>query len=117
MKRCCWLMCIFIGMYSCNTAVEQNFTIVNKTGIDMDSVNIFPDTLNYQKLKNGDSIDYKCNMTNVPKVDGNYALNYKEPLTGKLKTYQFGYFTNGTPIETLIRITIYPDSVSAVSVF
>lgn len=110
-------MIVSLYLFSCSMGVEQNFIIVNKTGIDIDSLNVFPDTSNFQKLKSGDSIEYTCNMTNIPKVDGNYALNYTERKTNRLKTYQFGYFTNGAPIETLIRITIFPDSVSALSVF
>ena len=97
--------------------VEQNFTIINKTGFTLDFVNVFPDTSNYKTIAIGDSLDYKCDMTNLPKVDGNYVIHFIETEHKRLKSYKFGYYTNGSPIETEIRILIFPDSISAMSLF
>ncbi len=97
--------------------VEQNFTIINKTGFTLDFVNVSPDTSNYKTIAIGDSLYYKCDMTNLPKVDGNYVIHFIETEQKRLKSYKFGYYTNGSPIETEIRILIFPDSISALSIF
>jgi len=49
-------------------------------------------------------------MTNIDKVYGDYQIDYIKKLNTRISK-TLGYYTNGYPIESLIRVSIKPDIV------
>ena len=98
---------------SCRSDIKAKFEITNQTGNSIDSINIISfdhqTNPNYLSLEPGQSQTYLLDMTDLPKVDGEYLLTYK----GKeLKVRKrFGYFTNGFPLEEVTKIKIQKDTV------
>jgi hypothetical protein len=98
---------------SCENETIAKFEIENKTNILIDSLRIVPNGYEsdyYISLSPGESKKYDCNMTNIADADGNYRLDYKFD-TSLFATKTFGYYTNGYPIESLIRISIDKDTI------
>ncbi|HSC53007.1 MAG TPA: hypothetical protein VLC98_05290 [Phnomibacter sp.] len=94
----------------CKSKTEARFLIVNSSRADIDSLIIYPNDKIFVTLKEGDSLTYYSNMTNLPKVDGAYLLSFKQKNTAQLKNYVFGYYSNGFPVEKETRIEILTDT-------
>ena len=61
-------------------------------------------------LQKGETKTYWLDMSQTRPVDGEYILKYpKSEFEVKIK--QFGYFTNGSPLEDLIGIDIKEDTI------
>lgn len=103
------LLIITIFAATCSSKTKVKFIIINNSGGKIDSLIIFPNDNVFSEIKIGDSIIYYSNMTNVPKVDGLYNLSFKK--NKKLNNYNFGYYTNGYPLEEYYRIEINPDII------
>ncbi|MEZ4957543.1 MAG: hypothetical protein R2825_28550 [Saprospiraceae bacterium] len=48
-------------------------------------------------------------FSNVPQMDGHYMINFKQ--NGKVVSDEFGYFTNGQPMEDKWQLTIGEDTI------
>lgn len=48
-------------------------------------------------------------MTNTPKIDGSYFLTFKNHLS--YRSLNFGYYSNGMPMESLTKINIFKDTI------
>ncbi len=106
-----WILAIVIC--SCENETIAKFEIENKTGITIDSLRIVPNGYEsdyYISLTPGELKKYDCNMTDIADSDEDYRLNYKFD-TSLFVTKTFGYYTNGYPIESLIRVSIKPDTI------
>ncbi len=93
---------------SCENKTIAKFDIENKTSITIDSLRIVPNGYEsdyYISLSPGGLKKYDCNMTDIADVDGDYRIDYKFD-TSLFKTKTFGYYTNGYPIESLIRVSV-----------
>ncbi len=99
---------------SCQNDIKAKFEITNQTANLIDSINIkaydHQANPNYLKLESGQSKTYWLDMTDLPKVDGDYLLTYKDK---KLinRRVRFGYFTNGFSLEKVTKINIQEDTV------
>lgn len=104
------LLLVLLG--SCQRNVKAQFEITNSASQPIDSVNItsfdHEKNSNFISLQPGQSQIYWFDMTNLPAVDGDYLLTYKDSTT---KSIRFGYFTNGAPLEKLTKIIIKQDTV------
>lgn len=112
MKVIGFIIFVVVFFCSCQSSIKAKFEITNETEILIDSINIksfdHNDNPNWIKLKSGQNQLYWLDMTNLPKVDGDYLLTYRDSV---LKTVRFGYFTNGFPLEKETNIKIKKDTV------
>lgn len=112
MKNIGYIIFTVIIFYSCQSSIKAKFEITNKTEISIDSINIKsfdhnPNSI-FLKLEPGQSQTYWLDMTDLPKVDGDYLLTYKDSI---INYHRFGYFTNGFPMEKVTNIFIEKDTV------
>lgn len=105
-------MLVLLCIYSCNDRVLAKFEITNMTNDLVDSIHIFPDNTkdHFIQLQANEKSVFTTDMTGLPKVDGSYQLLFK--LKNQARGKHFGYYTNGSPMESLTRIYIYTDTVS-----
>ncbi len=100
---------------SCQYEIKAKFEITNRTDTVIDSINIksndHENISDYIKLEKDEIKIYFMDMTDLPKVDGDYLLTYKPQNTGVSQFERFGYFTNGYPLEDITRIIIKTDTV------
>jgi major membrane immunogen (membrane-anchored lipoprotein) len=119
-KSYLFLLATLILLISCDSDIKAKFEITNQTNSVIDSVNIKSfDHLSNQSfitLKVGESKIYWLNMTNLPKVDGDYLLTFKKNQANK-EIKRFGYFTNGYPLEEITKIQIDKDTVLIDQIF
>ena len=119
-KSYLFLLATLILLISCDSDIKAKFEITNQTNSVIDSVNIKSfDHLSNQSfitLKAGESKIYWLNMTNLPKVDGDYLLTFKKNQANK-EIKRFGYFTNGYPLEEITKIQIDKDTVLIDQIF
>ena len=97
---------------SCNKEVMANFEITNSTAIKIDSLKIEPNLISkgeFISIKPNEKIKYKVDMSGIAKVDGSYTLSYWQD--GKNFIKNFGYYTNGYPLEKKTKIKIEKDTV------
>tara|TARA_B100001778_G_scaffold317526_1_gene305287 strand:+ start:338 stop:712 length:375 start_codon:yes stop_codon:yes gene_type:complete len=109
-----FLLVASIVLTSCEADIEAKFEITNHTNTTIDSINIksfdHSPNENFITLEAGESKVYWLNMSNLPKVDGDYLLSYKQNKNSS-KIKRFGYYTNGYPTEKLTEIEILGDSI------
>ncbi len=105
---------------SCSSEIKAKFEIENKTNFVIDSINIksFDHERKSQFITlEPDQIEtYWLDMTDLPKVDGDYLLTFKRNETSK-ELKRFGYFTNGYPLEKVTKIQIEKDTVIIDQIF
>ena len=104
---------VIILTYSCETKTVAKFEIKNQTNNKIDSLRIVPNGYEsdyFVSLNPGETKKYDCDMTEIAKVDGEYKLDYKSN-TSYFVSKTFGYYTNGYPIESLIKLSIEADSL------
>lgn len=113
MKYFIYIIAILL-LSSCSSEIKAKFEIENRTTHIIDSINIksFDHKRNSQfiNLEPGEIEIYWLDMTELPKVDGDYLLTFKRNRTNKV-IKRFGYFTNGYPLEKLTKIQIEKDTV------
>jgi hypothetical protein len=97
--------------YSCNSKVEAIFEIQNSTNQIIDSLTIQPDEKKDNKIRiePNSKVTLKTDMTKIQKVDGGYLLSFKSNNT--LRILNFGYYSNGYPLESITRIKIHSDTI------
>ena len=112
------ILIIMLALASCKNKIIADFEIKNNTGFNLDSLKIEPniDEINkYISLEKGEKIEYKCDMTTIPKTDGGYQISFL--INGKKKTLAFGYYSNGYPSEIITKIKIEKDTLLINQVF
>ncbi len=108
------LVFFFTSCYFNNYKVE--FEIINNTEFAIDSLKILPNSdksLNYMSLKPHQKRSYVIDMFNVPAIDGSYNLKFK--LNDEFVDENYGYYSNGTPLDEYIVVTIEKDKVTFIS--
>ncbi|MBC2844815.1 hypothetical protein [Winogradskyella flava] len=106
------ILVILLILSSCNNKVEAIFKISNQTGFEIDSLKIEPMVIQdgkYISLKPEEEIKYSSDMTGIAKIDGNYRISYHQ--NGETIVKDFGYYTNGYPLEDLTIIEILSDTI------
>ena len=99
-----------IVLAACGSNFGVTFTVVNKSGSVIDSLLIEPNiNRQYKSIAKDRQITYITNMHGTPKTDGSYGLYYQTG-DGK-KYYNFGYYTNGAPLDYYTTITLLPDTI------
>lgn len=100
---------------SCQNEIKAKFEITNRTNTVIDSINIksndHNNTSDFIKLEKDESKIYFMDMTDLPKVDGDYLLSFRPQNTGVVRFERFGYFTNGYPLEDVTKIIFETDTV------
>lgn len=77
----------------------------------VDSFHITPNSKAEQKhlsLNNRQTVDYKLSLDDQ-RSDGAYVISYR--LAGRPKRQVFGYYSNGSPLESEIKLEIRQDTV------
>lgn len=102
---------VVIFFCSCNTGIE--FVIHNDSSNRIDFVNISTSdkkaNLTIKNVEaNSEKIDF-LNMNKVGQVDGSYFLEINQDKNYKI--VNFGYYTNGSPVEEKFDIYISNDTV------
>lgn len=88
---------------------QAHFIVINNTNHEIDSLFISNKKFDIGRnnktyiLTPNKPIRIEVDMTNT-KVDGSYSIHYK--INGKRYFENFGYYTNGFPLEELTRIQI-----------
>ena len=98
---------------SCTSRNEISFVIENTTKFQIDSLKIEANdnkNAEFISLNSMQSKKYTLDMTKIIKVDGSYNLSYK--INGDQRFHNFGYYTNGSPLEKFIELKISADSIS-----
>lgn len=98
---------------SCGKETIGHFEIENRTKNTVDSLRIIPNGYEsdfYISISPGEIKKYDCKMTDIVDADGDYRLDYKF-YTSLFATKIFGYYINGYPIESLIKISIEKDTI------
>ena len=54
----------------------------------------------------------RMDFSSVTKSDGAYSLHYQFADSTETERFDFGYYTNGIPLESKFTITVHTDSVS-----
>ena len=105
------LTVLMIASCSRNSKVETIFEIINSTNQVVDSLTIQPDEdgSNHMVIQPNGKAILKTDMTNMPKVDGSYYLGFKSKET--FRGLNFGYYSNGYPLESITRIRIEADTI------
>jgi hypothetical protein len=57
-------------------------------------------------------LNAKLDFSNVAKTDGSYSLQFKYADSDETIKKDFGYYTNGFPLDSMFYISIYTDSVA-----
>ena len=108
-----FVMFLFVSIfYSCDRSVGVNFLLSNNTNAQIDPIQIEPNVDvagMIPILRPGETNELETDMTNIPRVDGAYTIRYL--IDGEKKRHQFGYYTNGTPLEKSIKINIEQDTL------
>lgn len=119
MKKSIILYCAFIvtslSLMSCKFDKSNDFLVVNKSGIIIDSAAISCSGKDYKykskfiKLLNNDSVVTTLDMNNIKKNDGNYyiKLYFGESIVNKA----FGYYSNGNPTNSIYKLIVKKDTI------
>lgn len=103
---------VFSFFIGCNRVVEKvDFKIINNTNSLLKEIKI-SNGINNIYIENLDSKQTKnivLEFKNVPKIDGGYQLNYMSNSKNNIKN--FGYYSNGIPIDKSFYIDIRKDTV------
>ncbi|MDB5200938.1 MAG: hypothetical protein JWQ27_347 [Ferruginibacter sp.] len=96
------------ALFSCSNGNLARFNIINETDATLDSVCISPDNrCIYFSVDKAGKTNRKIDMSGIV-GDGEFVLHYK---TGNKKNYKYlAYFSNGSQVVRLTKITIYTDT-------
>jgi len=62
------------------------------------------------QLENNKQLFYKLNMTDIPQTDGSYRMEFER--NGEIEKENFGYYTNGYPLNKRFNIVISNNETS-----
>jgi len=104
---------LILLLSSCVSKTTLKFEISNHSNELIDSLRLIPSGYEsdyYISIAPKKTVEYILDMTDIAKVDGDYQIDYKFN-SKNYNTKTFGYYTNGYPIESLIRVNIKPDTI------
>ena len=104
---------LVVLMAGCDRKVTARFELINSTNFVLDSVRNIPngyENNKYITLAVNEKMEYLVDMSGIAKTDGAYQLNYIDK-AGLMKTLNFGYYTNGYPLESITQIRVETDTV------
>lgn len=107
------LLPVLSGLTACNQPAKIHFVINNQTSDVMDSVKITPnnDAAHlYTAIMPNEVGHYYADLSGQS-ADGSYTLSYKRFSVGRHVTKQFGYFSNGQPLEKQLFLEVWMDTV------
>lgn len=104
------LSIIGIYLFTKNSKTKAKFEITNLTNQRIDSLSILPNNNknNFLNIEANSKSMYNIDMTDFPKADGAYTLFYLK--NGNKIKNDFGYYSNGIPLESITRILISHDT-------
>ena len=105
------ILTLSIFIASCNDWSQGKFEITNNTSKELDSIYIQPDRSlrkHFLSLKPHETKYYVTDMGGEG-TDGAYTIYYKQ--NSALRSQIFGYYTNGSSMEKLTKVTIMPDTI------
>jgi hypothetical protein len=105
-------MIVLISLLCSCTDTVADFKVTNTTDQKVENFIIEPSgdgEFYYINIDPKESVNYKLDLDGVPEVDGNYKLSYQ--INGKNMQEEFGYYSNGVPLDGTIRIEILPITV------
>lgn len=115
------LLTVLCIVFSCSFGDNAEFKITNSSNERIDSISIKTSEESifdsFISIESGETSEYYIDMTDLPTVEGQYSLSFKRASSDSFEIKDFGYFTNGNPLEKLIRIFIEQDSVRIEQVF
>ncbi len=98
-----------ISLVSCGKS-DIEIRIENTTGADLKGVEISNDkgetTTGVFELRHGEAIRKQLSFSTVSPTDGHYILKVKDQ-----DPREFGYYSNGSPLENQINIELRIDTV------
>lgn len=105
---------IFISLLFCTTCSNKSgvtFYITNQSNDEVKKIELFPSSrpLIISNLKKEKTEKVFMDFSDAAKVDGSYGITIEKG-TDQLANYNFGYFTNGIPLEKEIHIVITNDT-------
>ena len=106
----------FIGtasLWGCRDNRSIEFVITNQSDSELTDVSISV----YGSVKKvptfsigrGKTESYRLDADRLPERDGSYFLRYRKAGKSSFEMKEFGYFSNGNPLEKTIRIIIRND--------
>lgn len=107
------LLAFLSGIMACNQPPKIHFVINNQTSDVMDSIKITPnnDAAHlYTRIMPNEVGDYYADLSGQS-ADGSYTLSYKMFSVGRKVSKQFGYFSNGQPLEKQLFLEVWMDTV------
>ena len=111
-KKLTVLVGVYLSLVSCSNSVTADFEITNRTEMRIDSLKIEPMVISdgkYISLDSNEKVEYKADMTDIAKHDGSYRISYQ--INGENNIKDFGYYTNGYPLEKITKIEIQKDTI------
>tara|TARA_R110000850_G_scaffold11842_1_gene40436 strand:- start:306 stop:674 length:369 start_codon:yes stop_codon:yes gene_type:complete len=117
-EKLTFLVGVYFSLVSCSNSVTADFEITNGTGMRIDSLKIEPMVIsngNYISLDSNEKAKYIADMTDIPKHDGSYGISYQINEENKIK--DFGYYTNGYPLEKITKIEIQGETILIDQIF
>lgn len=95
-------------------AHKLSFRVTNKAQENIDFLAV--STMNGQGKTAGYSIPKAATVNagfgQVDKTDGSYQIHYKFSNSADTLVENFGYYTNGYPLEKTLILNVYTDSIS-----
>ena len=94
-------------------SVSSNYEIENRTEWTLDSFQIVPKGYkneNHIEIPPKTTRKFITDMSIIKKIDGHYDLSFKKE-NGQNEFMEFGYYTNGYPLEKVTRIVIEKDTI------
>ena len=107
------LAVLILLLASCDSKTTLRFEISNDSNTRIDSLRLIPSGYEsdyYISIAPNMTKEYIMDMTDIAKVDGDYQIDYIKNLNMRISK-TFGYYTNGYPIESLIKVSIKPDTI------
>jgi hypothetical protein len=96
-----------------NYSICSKYEIENRSEKLIDSFQIVPHGYisdNFIKIAPKQTRKFITDMSTIKKCDGHYQLSYNNE-SGQKEFMEFGYYTNGYPLEKITRIVIEQDSI------
>ena len=113
-----YVLTISILILFINSCVNKNrieFNVQNNTDSKIDSIAIYvrgsKNNKTYFYLKPNETKTYNLDMSNIGMGDGDYRIDYQLSNPRRKKLMHFGYFTNGSAQDELIKIKIEHDTI------
>jgi len=102
-----------IGIISCGISPTMNFEVINHSKENISNIQITAtgsSEIETIEFNNDNKLDYELDMSDVPKTDGAYMIEFIRD--GEIENKTFGYYTNGYPVNSKYIIDITDNEIS-----